>query len=402
MHLTVDSATVSIGSNVKFTITGDTVEGFALPVQVDTAKWTPAAPDDGGEPSEKADWLACSFSGAPLQCTRQVLGSGTLTVIAHVSGFRKVATQAVAVRDGHIVLVASKTAVQKGDSVSFSASWSDGAPMQIDKWSFAPDPGQGTDITFGCPAYQNPCKRPIQQSGDMKVQAVRNNKFRTAVVHVNVVICLTGDDRLDDNDVRAGFADMMRRSNPDSAPGAGIDSSRWQETGWRKERALWVIRKADGDYYTVPADLLSTTECSNVPDLTQYDRILATLQPGDRIVALAHTHPAKPGEDTYGDCSYYDPIAKKTIPGSRWPGDTAGGRQQMQAGFDASTGGGSKGAWETAASGIDVYIMNRTSDPSDPTVEGETWKLPASYTDAQKFDDMANRRKPWKKSCDWK
>jgi hypothetical protein len=85
MHLTVDSSTVSIGSSVKFTITADTVEGRALPIQVDTAKWTPSDVDDGGEPSETAANFACTFSGAPLQCTRQVLGSGTLKIIAHVS-----------------------------------------------------------------------------------------------------------------------------------------------------------------------------------------------------------------------------------------------------------------------------------------------------------------------------
>lgn len=404
IHLSVDSSTVSIGSSVRFTLTADSAEGQSLPIQVDSAKWTPSASSDGGEASEKSDLVACTFSGAPLQCTRQVLGSGTLTVIAHVSGFRRTATQAVAVREGHIVLVASKTAVQNGDSVSFTASWSDGAPMQIDKWSFIPDPNQGTDITFGCPAYQNPCKRAVKQSGHMKVQAVRNNKFRTAQVHVNVAICLTGDDRLDDNDVRAGFADMMRRSNPDSAPGAGIDSTRWETTGWRKERALWIVRRADGDYYTVPADLVSTSECSNLIDWAQYQRILATLQPGDRIVGVAHSHPAKPGEKTFGDCSAKDPITGKSVPGARWPGDTAGGRQQMYAGSDSTNGGGSDADWAVAGNGTDVYIMNRTSDPSDPTIEGETWRLPGDMDAADhKLDaDTPGRRKPWKRSCDWK
>jgi hypothetical protein len=273
MHLSVDSSTVSIGSGVKFTLTADTVEGRALPIQVDTAQWIPAPTDSGGEPSEAAGNFACAFSGAPLQCTRQILGSGSLRIVAHVSGFRKVVSQPVAVREGHIVLTASRSFVRRqGDSVSFTASWSDGAPMVIDTWSFLPD--SGTNTTFGCPAAQNPCKRPIQQSGYMQVKATRASKFRTAKTHVTVVPCPTNDSILDTPNVRKGLDSLWKLSNAEDPVTAN-----------RKERSMKIYDSSGTIVVRIaPFDSATDGPCKNT---------LKTPNPVPGIlIAQVHTHPA--------------------------------------------------------------------------------------------------------------
>lgn len=400
LRLSVDSSKVSIGSTVRFTISTDTVETYPLPLQVDSVNWVPAAEADSGESTEAKKYTACVFSGN--SCTKTILGTGNLEVIAHVNGYRKVKTQRVSVREGALTLTAVPASVTTGGNVSFTARWSDGTSVSPWKWNWLPDSGAST--VQACPSNVASCTKPVNQSGKMVITAVRNGVFRTARAHVNVVPCLTGDNALDDPDVRRDFAAMMRLSNPDSAPGSGISSTNWLNTGWRKERALWIVRRADGNYETVTARLMSATECSFQPDWTQYDEIRSTLAPGDSIVALAHTHPGKPGDSVFGQCSYVDQVTQDTIHAQRFPGDTAVGYGPARAGADSTNGGGSDYDWAIAHLGqVDVYTMNRTTDLDDPSAEGQVWKLPKSTFagDYPKFDDIAGRRKHWKNSCGW-
>lgn len=387
--LNADSTTVAIGSSVKFWIDSSVVEGKSLGIEVDTVKWVPDGDSDGGEYTETRAAYACAFTGWPLTCSKQILGSGTLEVVAHVNGFRKVQSKHVKVREGAPKLTASRSGVVKGDTVSFQASWTDGhVPVQIDQWKFVPD--TTPDVTGACGSWLNPCKRAIQQSGTMTVKLVRNGVIRTARARVNVIPCPTGDDRLDDPNVRKGFSEMWRQSHADSAPGAGINPNDPIATGWRKERASWVILRANGRFDVVQAKLNWSTQCSINPVLTQYDSIKATLSPGDSIVAFAHTHPSMPRDTVYGNCDGKDAFGN-TVRVQRYPGDSLG--VLATKGADSTNGGGSEGDWSFAAQGIvDVYTMNKA---------GEIWRLPQGWTSAKKYDDMQARRKTWSQACGW-
>lgn len=388
--LEADSTTVSIGSTVTFTIDSTVVEGHSLGIEVDTAKWVPDAEGKGGEQTEARTVNTC-FTGWPLKCALLIRGSGKLEVTAHVNGFRQTQSQHVSVREGAVTLTANKVNVLAGDTVTFTPKWSDGFAIKISQWQFIPD--SGTDITGRCGAWLNPCKRSIKQSGKMQVTVERNGQYRTAHAHVGVIPCdSTGDPALDDPNVRKGFGEMMRLSNPDSAPGSGIDSTRvdWWETGWRKERATWVVKRGDGSYYTVQARIDFTTECSIQFDATHHNELRSTLPPGDSIVALAHTHPALPGQRVYGFCSAVDSLGNAK-PAQRWPGDNKG--VPGYAAVNATQGGGSKSDWDVAAQNLyDVYTMNAA---------GEIWRLPKGWTYNMRFQNPAKRLKTWKKACGW-
>lgn len=388
LMLNADSTTVSIGSKVRFWIDSSVVEGKSLGIEVDSVNWTPDPESQGGESTQAQKQYACIFSGWPLTCLKEILGSGTLEVIAHVNGFRTVQTKHISVREGALTLIADRQFVGQGDTVTFTPKWSDSAAIQIWDWTFIPD--SGADVTGGCPSYMPICKRAIKQSGTMRVRVARNGKLRSAHAHVTIIICPTGDNRLDDPNVRKGFAEMWRQSHADSASGSGIDPNNPIATGWRKERASWVILRANGRYDVIQADLHSSTECTISPDLSHYDRIKATLSPGDSIVAFAHTHPSMPRDTVYGNCDQKDAFGN-TIRVKRYPGDPQG--VYARKGADSTKGGGSEGDWSFASQDIvDVYTMNAI---------GEIWRLPQGWTAAKMHDDMPARRKTWSEACGW-
>lgn len=207
--LSADSTEVASGSTVTFTIDSSVVEGRRLPIVPDTTRWIPDADTAGGEYSEAKPQGACPFSSNPLKCAMKIYGDGRLEVVAHVNGFRHVASQAVKVRTAHLRLVASKMSVAKGENVSFTVTWSDGhTPVAVERWQFFPD--SGTDITGYCPNWHTPtCTKAIQQSGTMTVSSRRDGALRTARARVNVVPCPTNDTLLDNPRVRKAIDSLV-------------------------------------------------------------------------------------------------------------------------------------------------------------------------------------------------
>lgn len=413
LRLSVDPASVAIGGTVTFTIPRDTVEGQVLPLDVDTVKWMPRPPDQGGEPSEFKSTYGCIFSSTPsgLQCSRRVLGSGELTVIAHLNGFRRVASVSVTVGgNASLTLTAIPNSVRSGDSVKFTATWSDGTAVVPYDWTWTPD--SGTSNVPPCSSAVAACTRAISQSGTMGFRAARDGFIRSASAHVNALPCPplptdSGqvDNPLNDLSVRHDFAALMASSNPTARPGTNTNPTNWNSPsvpGARREQAMWVIRRANGDYYTVPARLLESTECSLEPDLNQWDEIVRSLGPGDSPIGYAHTHPGIPPDTAYGDCRSVDAATGDTVYASRWPGDTLAGRKISTVYPDSAAGGGSDADWGVAAQGFEVFTMNSKPDPSDPTVGGEIWRLPGSWTVDRRFENLSSRKTQWKQSCGWK
>lgn len=389
IHLSVDSSTVSIGSSVRFTLTADSAEGQSLPIQVETAEWIPAATDSGGEPSE-ATGAACTFSGATLQCTRMVLGSGSLHVVARVSGFRREATQSVRVREGSLTLTASKSTVAQGETVTFTASWSDGAPLQIDRWTFFPTGGAAQ--YFVCPAY-NPCSRAIQQTGEMVVQVVRNGKYRTARAQVTVIPCPNpnGDSFLDNMQVRHRLAELMQQSNPQQSEGALVSEANWDHvTDGRHETGTYFIRHPDGSVTEVAPIVVRQNACSFFVDRRQRDSLLISLPIGDVLVQV-HTHVNEAGDLAFGGCPFKDASGEHIS--LRYPGDVDPGSRIAYQG----SAGPSPGDWLDTS--VEQYVIDH--EPGD-TSRGIVYKIPkGAVSSGDPIMDGIGRSASWSAACGW-
>lgn len=395
MHILADSTAVASGSSVKFTLTADTVEGWALPIEVDSVKWIPAAADSGGELSEAANTNACFFSGAPLQCSRKVLGSGKLRVIAHVGGFRKQVDQPITVTSPRIILVASKSTIKvKGDTVAFTASWSDGSEMKVDQWRFIPD--SGADATYGCPAYMNPCKRPVQQSGSMEVKAYKGNNPRTARAHVTLIPCPAqeGSSFLDNMQVRHRLYEIMQASHPEKTPDQFVDSTNWQfVTEGRHESGALFIRHPDGTFDEIAPKVKSQNGCHWVIDRQQVDSLKNSLTPGDTLV-IVHSHPHDPGDAVFGGC----PVSGAGGSGIawRWPGDLRPGI--IPAWQDPFFTGPSPGDWLDTST--EQYVIDH--DLGDST-QGYIYKIPqGAVSSGMPAADAIGNSTRWTAACGYK
>jgi hypothetical protein len=184
LTLSVDSGTVTTGSTVRFTIgaTPDSVGPFVTPVSVDTVGWIPDPDSSGGDYSEAKVWAACAFSNR--QCTRQIVGAGTLRVVAHVNGRRFVGTAHVDTRD-KLKLRAVKAYISAGDTVTFTPSMSDGSSFTPYGWSWKADsvtPGQ----TAVCAWYTSPCRTRVREHGWMTITISKNWVQRKARAHVTI------------------------------------------------------------------------------------------------------------------------------------------------------------------------------------------------------------------------
>lgn len=182
--LSVDSNTVSSGSTVTFKLTArpDSVGPYTTPISVDSVAWLPDPDTSGGDYSEKKVWGACVFSNR--QCTRQIVGSGTLKVTAHVNGARILATAHVGTRD-QLRLRAVKAFISRGDSVTFAPSMSDGSNFIPYGWSWKAD-----SVTSGqtavCPWQTSPCRTRVWEHGWMTITVYKNGVQRKARAHVTV------------------------------------------------------------------------------------------------------------------------------------------------------------------------------------------------------------------------
>lgn len=381
LSLVVDSTSVVPGSVVHFSALANpaVVQGQTIPVEVDSSTWIPDPASQGGEPS---DTTPCFFGLRGNACTRTIVGSGTLSVVAYINGKRQVGSVHVATPS--LTLTASSQVVTAGTNVTFTPTWSDGHPTAPDMWSWIWVPDQSPGHT-NCNFWEDPCTKPVQESGTMKVQVKRNGVFRYATVRV-VVSCLTTDPILNTYGVRVGLMNMLNQSGPTLPPGDGIANG--DSVGNKREHGGYIYKTSGGTYYFEPDSGVFANECgfqSGNPNTRKHN-------PADSVVAHAHSHPTLNGLPVYG-CppTAVGPGAQMLL--SRGPWDTS--RPIPRKDPDINTGGGSLyGDWVQVMGTRDEYVMN---------ANGEVWNLPSYLS----FPEQAGNRKFWKISgnsnstCDW-
>ena len=346
--------------------------------------WDESYPRSGGEidPSTGSWTRIDQWSGGMLLLGRKGLSGSSRCANDYAEpGLLLSGSQVVTIDFVDAPVTLSSTSVTAGSSLQASATPVNFETLRSISWVFEPDVGTHTVVCTG----ELTCNFAPSASGRLRLQIYTIGGWVISrSQHVSVLRCPTGDPVLDNLAVRKDLLALMKASNPDSTPGSGINPADWISTGWKKERALWVIRRADGSYYTQPAPG-QATECSIRPDFQSF-----ALADGDELRALVHTHPSRPGEKTFGDCSEKLPDGT-ILPVARFPGDSY---VQGYAQSEWITGGGSFGDWSIAAgSQIDLYVM---------TKGGEIWRLPAGNGWNDRFKDKSSRRKYWKKgSCTW-
>jgi hypothetical protein len=158
MTLAADSTSVSTGSNVKFTIrsTVDSIAGYKVPVQLDTAGWTPDPDSLGGKSTDSTTTGACTVSINPTlaDCTRRIIGSGTVRIVAHINGKGFVQTQHIAIPPPELRLVCngstSAVTIVRGSTLNCAASPNTGSAITSLQWSFSGGGGSlSQSITLG-------------------------------------------------------------------------------------------------------------------------------------------------------------------------------------------------------------------------------------------------------------
>jgi hypothetical protein len=255
---------------------------------------------------------------------------------------------------------------------------------------FAAPDGANLSVSVGstwgdCVASASPCTAEVTESGTVEVIGTVNGVQLTASVHVSVVPCPTGDTLLDQSNIRADLMNMMARSNPDSAAGAGMDSTHL--SGAKREQGLWIYKRDDGTFFSIPIPDTSADECHIDGWPAPED------PPHARLWAAAHSHPGDDGKPVYGRCPVKDPKGN-IYSGKRFPGDTSGVQGYKK--DDYSQGGGSDADWGLTIKGVHVYVMNK---------KGEIWKLPAYTPDRDRLKNRDERRHLWKgnsdPACNW-
>ena len=189
---------------------------------------------------------------------------------------------------------------------------------------------------------------------------------------------------------------MFQLSHPDTAPGTGRTAAACRDAngypqicGVKRERAIWIFKRPNGSYYSVPVSANAySDECT-----IHVGAMPTPPEPGSDLVAVAHSHPAsgKNHEPTYGACGLPSGDNIKLFPGEP-------GKQQGYIGIDSTGGGGSNKDWLMTGSafGLDVYVMNK---------DNEIWKLPAYTPFVDRLKNTAQRRRLWRgntnTTCNW-
>lgn len=369
VRLTANPLNVKKGRTVTFQVTSPDLPSASI--SIFSWNWT-------SDPNQTGRGPRC-YPVNP--CTDTTFAAGTMQVDAWIGSFEFKPTVHISVYS-QFTLDASKVLANIGDSVVFTPKL-DGTPTTVGAWAWTSDTTV-SDVTR-CTASDATCKKMMLYSGTMTAYLGLPGQSDSAKVHVTVLKCPnSGNPVLDAPEVRLGFAQAMKASNPDSTPGSGIDPSHWATTGYRKEHGVWILKRPDGSYYTLPAVADTATECS-----FQLNSTTPAHDSLDVVVGTGHTHEGLPGDKTYGNCR-----GSNGAESAHYPGDPL--RQPATLAADADGGGGSKGDWDTAFEGFDVYTMSYA---------GDFWRLPGGWSYSQRFDSTSTRHWSWKSSaplaCTW-
>jgi hypothetical protein len=288
MNLNVDSTSVATGSNVKFSIrsTVDSIAGMKVPVQLDTAGWIPDPDSLGGEYSDSTTTGACnvSINTTLADCTRKMTGSGTVRIVAHINGKGFVQTQHVTVVDAHPLVSARKNPAYSysvpTDSVTFTASMSDGSTASVTGWAWVQDSGSVSSSGLCASSTTlNPCKEALRETGTMTVTVTYKGRTKHAMVHVDLIVCPTRDSVLDDSLFRSGAALLYDVAHSGAPP-------------YRIEALGYLFKNAAGDSSQF-IQALNDADACHIELLP-----LPTHPSGWYVEAYVHIHPFHPGIDS--------------------------------------------------------------------------------------------------------
>jgi hypothetical protein len=218
LDFVADSTNVAPGSVVTFTAKANpaVVNGQTMPVEVDSADWKPDAPPYG----EAYDsTMSCGFGSLGYTCQRRIIGSGTMHVVAYVNGKRQEGS--VHITTPALTLTATPAYIKMGQNVTFTPQWSDGRSTVPDMWywTWTADHPPGNT---GCGYWEDPCTKPVLETGTMKVQLRRNGVDRYATTRVVVYSSYTLD--ADQTTVHPGDT-VTFTPKYDGAPGP---AARWK------------------------------------------------------------------------------------------------------------------------------------------------------------------------------
>lgn len=229
LTFSVDSGTVSTGSTVTFTAgaSPDSVAQLPTPISFDTVSWIPDPDSSGGDYTEATTTTNTNgmFTGKPLRYSRKIIGGGTLRAVTHVNGRRFVGTQHVATRD-RLKLTAVKSYINRGDTVTFTPSMSDGSAFSMWAWTWKAD-STTTPQTQACYWYINPCRTRVYEHGWMTVTVSKNGVQRHARAHVTIGPPPRLAVDVQPNSIELeGIASFVASAN-----GAPVSISRWEFEG---------------------------------------------------------------------------------------------------------------------------------------------------------------------------
>ena len=392
LTLTADSTTVAPGSTVTFSYGASPtqVEGQTMPVVVDSVRWTPDTSGAGAEKTESGfQGNASACNSSTKTCTRQIVGSGTFTLIAWVNG--KAISKSVHIQTPSLSLTAVVKSGVTARTVTFTPQWSDGATVAAagTSWTWAADTLTGQ--TVPCTVGHSPCTTVVWETGTMTVTVTRNGVHRTARARATAVDCPVSDSILNDPAIRKALMKLIQDSGPDLAPGDGIANG--DSVGNKREHAGWIFKTADGDYYFVEDSAIQSNAGANECYAKETDPNPHKRNPTDVVALHVHTHPTHKGKKVYGCPPQDDGTGVKT-PTQRGPWDS--GRPFVTKRPEIETGGGSLwGDW--------IRVVQTNRDEFVVTADGEVWRLPSALM----FSEQSSNRLSWKYSgnsdaaCNW-
>jgi hypothetical protein len=248
-------------------------------------------------------------------------------VSASINGKVEQAGVHVVVRQDSVILEAVPPSGPVHMPVTFTPKALSGRTVSVGSWAWTPlvAPGQ----TLACPSGDATCTVAVRESGTMSCAASVAGLAFSASARVDVILCPTNDEVLNNKPVRDGLL-------------AAWNGSQYGQ-GSGKEQGGWIQRHgATGAYRVIPVNDPNATDC-------QFSLGAIPIASGGWVtIAGYHTHPHNPSQILSG-CPNGRPLSATPY----------------------TNGGGSDKDWDEATRiGGTIYVVNPREvvrlDPQTP------------------------------------